>query len=117
MNGVEILSSDVVYTTEYIGWILPAFIGAGVLVGLIFAIADWIDFGFNTDGIVAIFACTAIGLFIGAIGTLASAHETDTVDYIEHKVIVSEEVNFVEFTDKYEILDQEGKIYIVRERE
>lgn len=33
-----------------------------------------------------------------------------------YKVIVSEEVSMTEFTNKYEIVDTEGSIYIVKER-
>ena len=35
----------------------------------------------------------------------------------QYKVTISDEVSFNEFMDKYEILDQEGKIYTVKERE
>lgn len=117
MNGVEILSFETIYATEVLSWILPVFVGAGILIGLIIAIVEWVDLGFDADGIFAIFTCALIGLFLGAIGTLMSEHETATVDYIEYKVTISEEVNFVEFTDKYEILDREGKIFTVRERD
>lgn len=117
MNGVEILSSETVYTTEMCEWLLLAFVVAGLLVGLIIFIADWIDSGFDAGGIFLVIACTLVGLFLGAIGLVVSIHETDTVDHIEYKVTVSEEVNFVEFIDKYEIIEQEGKIFTVRERE
>jgi hypothetical protein len=40
-----------------------------------------------------------------------------TVNYIELKVTIDDSVLMNEFLDKYEILDQEGKIYTVKERE
>ena len=117
MDGVEILSSETIYTTDMLSCILPVFVGAGILIGLIIAIVGWVDFGFTADSIFAIFTCAFIGLFIGTIGMLISKHKTTTVDYIEYKVTISEEVKFVEFTDKYEILDREGKSFTVRERD
>lgn len=36
--------------------------------------------------------------------------------YNEYKVIVDESVSFEEFTDKYEVVGQEGEIYTVVER-
>lgn len=36
--------------------------------------------------------------------------------YSEYKVIVDESVSFKEFTDKYEVVGQEGEIYTVVER-
>lgn len=117
MNGVEILSSETIYATDMLRWILPVFVGIGILIGFIIAIVERVDFGFNTGSIFAIFTCALIGLFIGTIGMLMSAHKTTTVDYIEYKVTIDEEVNFIEFVDKYEILGREGKIFTVRERD
>lgn len=34
-----------------------------------------------------------------------------------YKVTISDEVNFVEFNDKYEIIDQDGLIYTIKEKE
>ncbi|MBO5828846.1 MAG: hypothetical protein J6R59_10415 [Paludibacteraceae bacterium] len=117
MNGVEILSSKPIYEVEAYCWLIAVFAGVGLLIGLIVAIVNWIDFGFDSDYIWTIIGCTITGVFIGFLGSVISEHETDTVDYIEYKVTVSEDINFTEFMDKYEVLDQEGKIYIVRERE
>ena len=41
----------------------------------------------------------------------------DSIKYIQYKVTIDETVSMVKFMDKYEIIDQEGKIYTVRERE
>lgn len=34
-----------------------------------------------------------------------------------YKVTISDEVNFVEFNNKYEIIDQDGLIYTIKEKE
>ena len=116
IEGVEILSQTNVYEYTESGWLLFLFLGIGFVVGLILAIRMWIDLGFNGAGICCIIACTGLGLVIGFIVVGISKEPTDIVDYVEYKVTISDEVNFNEFADKYEILDQEGKIYTVKEK-
>jgi hypothetical protein len=40
----------------------------------------------------------------------------DTTEVTEYKVTIDDSVKYVEFTEKYEVVDQEGEIYTVRER-
>lgn len=117
MNGVEILAQNTIYETEYNYWYLLIFTGIGLLIGLIIAIVCWFRYGFDADYFMPIALTTMLGVTIGLNVTVSFEYETDTVDYIEYKVTVSENVNFTEFIDKYEIIDQECKIYTVRERE
>ena len=116
IEGVEILSQTNVYEYTESGWLLFLFFGIGFVGGLILAIIMWIDFGFNVEGIFGIIACTGLGLIIGVMAAKISKEPTNIVDYVEYKVTISDEVNFNEFADKYEILDQEGKIYTVKEK-
>lgn len=53
-------------------------------------------------------------VFIGCLGGIC--RKTD-IDHIEYKVTVDDSVSINEFLNKYEILDKEGKIYTVKERE
>ena len=69
------------------GPFLLVFIGISILVG--------IAFGF---------------LFGYEVAPNPSEYET------QYKVTISDEVNFNEFQEHYEIIDRDGKIYIVRER-
>ena len=117
MTGVEILSSQAIYEVDAYWWLIVVFASVGLLIGLIVSINNWIDFGFDSDHILLIIGCTFIGAYIGLIGFVISEHETNTVDYIEYKATVSDEVSMNEFYEKYEVVDQEGKIYTVRERE
>lgn len=117
MNGVEILNSETIYQTEIYWWLIPLFAGIGLLIGLIISISEWIDFGFDAEMFIFILLLVVAGAFIGSIGMGISVHETDTVDHIEYKVTIDDSVSMNEFLDKYEILDQEGKIYTVKERE
>lgn len=40
----------------------------------------------------------------------------DTTEVTEYKVTIDDSVSYVEFMEKYEVIDQEGEIYTVRER-
>jgi ABC-type uncharacterized transport system permease subunit len=117
MNGVEILNQSNIYETDVYWWILIVCAGAGLLGGLIASIKEWINYGFDASYVVMTVMMTLACSFAGLIFTLASEHETETIDYIEYKVTASEDVTLNDFLDKYEILDQEGKIYIVKEKE
>lgn len=117
MNGVEILNQTNIYQTEYSTWVFWLILAICFTIGLVVAIIEWVDFGFNIDGVIALVACTVIGFFLGIAGGVATEHETDKLDYIEYQVTVSNEVNFNEFLEKYEILGQEGKIYTIKEGE
>lgn len=115
MNGVEILSSAEVATTsafnwEFAAWLLLVFVAAGVFVGILFSIAfnDWPMFGL----IFIIFAC--VGLVIGFIAGITE--QVPTGYETQYKITVSDEASMAEFLEKYEIIEQEGKIYTVREK-
>ena len=61
-----------------------------------------------------IMGLAGISSFIVSILVLnTSPQETQTL----YEVIISEEVSFKDFTSKYEIIEQRGEIYIVKERE
>ena len=116
MPGVEILSSQTIYQTENLWWFILLGAGLGFLVSLIAAIIDGVSLKFEWIHISFVLACTVVGCFIGLIPAALCEIETDTIDYIEYKVTVDDSVSMNEFLDKYEILDQEGKIYTVKER-
>lgn len=114
MRGVEILSERVVYKVEYFEPIIAIIVITGVILGgTIGYIASHKDSECAFLGGICGFI---FGIFLLIFIFPLTAHTTDTIDYIEYKAIISDEVNFNEFNDKYEILGQEGKIYTIRER-
>jgi formate/nitrite transporter FocA (FNT family) len=117
MNGVEILNQTTIYETDVYLWIFWVIVSAGFLISLGVAIYNWAQYGFDGVFIAVIFLVTLLCFWIGLLGVVLSAHDTDTVDHIEYQVTVSDDVNFNEFSAKYEILGQEGRIYTVKERE
>ena len=117
MNGVEILNQTTVYETKECWGILWVFIGAGFLISFGIAIYNWVRYGFDADLILLIGYVTLACCIVGFMGVGMSVHYTDTVDYIEYQVTVSDDVNFNEFYSKYEIINQKGKIYTIKEKE
>lgn len=116
MNGVEILlTTEVVTETTYNWWlagfIYLGFVILGGIVGYCFA-EPWCK-GEGTYIGCTISALT--GIFIFAMVAVATAKPTTYETH--YKVTIDDSVSMTEFMDKYEILDQEGKIYTVKERE
>ena len=117
MTGVEILSSETIYEITSYPWLIAVFAGIGFLTSLICFIFYWSDMGFDVEDFGIILVCTLVGSILGFLAFIAFTPETDTVHHIEYKVTIDNSVSMNEFLDKYEIIDQEGKIYTVKERE
>lgn len=116
MNGVNVLNVETIYKVECLWGLIPAFAAVGFVVGIGYAIATWCDTGFSGAELALVFVLTIACGFVGFIVAIISEYETDVVDHIEYQVTVSDDVNFTEFMSKYEIVDQEGLIYTVKER-
>lgn len=111
MTGVEILSSETIHNTILPEWCLIAgmVLGTVHLLSAILLIADY----HHIAGIIV--AVLAVGWFVFAL--LGVISDDNNHNHIEYKVTIDDSVSMNEFLDKYEILDQEGKIYTVKERE
>ena len=115
MDGVEILNQAEIMKSAWswdVFWVFfLIFAGIGLIVGF-FVRLDRYEILANT--IVGVVIGAIIGVVIG--GSLACTATVPTGTY-EYQVTISEDVNFVEFNQKYEIIKQEGKIYTVVLRE
>ena len=111
MNGVEIVNT--IY--EYGGLISPLWVLAFVIPGLIIAIVGLCTIKYDAVQHI-LFRLAGIVLLGVLVCGICTSIKTDEIIETKYEVIVSEGVDFVEFMDKYEILDQEGKIYTVREK-
>ena len=111
MDGVEILSSISIYNTILPEWaivvsVLLLFIA--MIEGCIFICHDKYKLGISCF----ILAST---MLIGTI--LGASINTNSVHHIEYKVTIDDTVVMNDFMEQYEIIDQEGKIYTIKERE
>ena len=111
MTGVEILSSKIMYNA-----ILPEYwIAIGLILAFTFMCLT-VCFYVKSNNWAAIL-CLILMVISIVIVCLGAISNKNSVDYIEYKVTIDDSVSMNEFLDKYEILDQEGKIYTVKERE
>ena len=116
MTGVEILSTAEVVSETTFNW-TAFWIATGIffimaLVLIIYvAITEFMGWDFIVPMLIIIMILSPLlGLPMGKLFRTPIAYET------QHKVTINESVSMVEFLDKYEIIDQEGKIYTVREK-
>ena len=111
MTGVEILTEEVVYNT-----IVPEQLGAaGLILGIVFVILTFKCL--NNEYNVAAVIFTVLFLICVTLYVLGLMDNENSIDHIEYKVTISDDVSLTEFNEKYEIIEQDGKIYTVRERE
>ena len=111
MNGVEILNSETIYETFLpVWWILVA-----MIVGFVCLM---MTIYFAVEGKILpciLFIILVVGCSI--LFVCACVPNENSIHHTEYKVTIDDSVSMNEFLDKYEILDQEGKIYTVKERE
>lgn len=111
MAGVTILNSEVVMT-EHPLFITFGLIGIGILVlGLILGLS----FKEDNGGFIMLVSIV-IGTLV-AFGGMGWASINKVEDYVKYDVLVSENVMFQEFYNKYEILEAKGQVYTVKEIE
>ena len=115
MNGVEILSQEEVvtataYNTTAAGIGMIATIIVMVIIGAFIAWHEgegvWVIL-FLLLGLVC--SCL-VGMVIASETSYPTAYET------HYKVTFDDNVSMNEFNEKYELINQEGKIYTIRER-
>ena len=113
MTGVEILNEYAVYTTPL--WVFVVIILA-VIGAIIFVSA--IDGCTSEAGEWICLICGTLCILTLAVFGLLTAFDDYFKEYshTEYKVTIDDSVSMNEFLDKYEILDQEGKIYTVKEK-
>lgn len=115
MSGVEILAVEEVVTKTAFNW--NAFL---ILFGIVSAI--FIGFGIfmsiHHDDWCQLLIGILLGLLIGGIfGTILGAGLAVPSEYeTQYKVTISDEVSMNDFINRYEIVEQNGRLYTVRER-
>ena len=108
LNGVEILSQEVIPVMKsHYGWGI-------IVVTLLVVIFVYVLASLLFDDVIG----SILALFVVLIGGCIDCTTKDKVsEYIQYKVTISDDVNFVEFTERYEVLEQDDKIYTIIERD
>ena len=121
MEGVRILAEQIIYKENLIAELLFGLsVGAATVIGIVLLTVLFVALE-SGDFILIPFLGVSIfiGLFIASSFLAIKFYEDwqyKEIDYIEKKVILEDTVQMNEFLNHYEILDQDGEIYIVRER-
>ena len=110
MTGVIILNEQAIYNSFLPNWCIgAALIRMAICLVLAFVSLanDWI-----------VFTCVCAILCVGSMCTcwFGSMENKNEIACIEYKVAIDDSVSMNEFLAKYEILDQEGNIYTIREK-
>ena len=114
MPGVEILNTTIHYKEVMPAWALIVIITIIVIPAVAMLIGSILHNNL-------LFTIGGISLILGFVLALAIGTKirqtTNEIEYIEHEVLVDDSVSLTEFTKKYEIVSQKGKIYVIREKE
>ena len=116
MQGVEILTSAQVAAEFVFNWTVFWWV-AGVVLGIFLIVGIWKVITDQCDWTV-IPALFVAGIIIGALGGLGLGEVTATIinHETQYKVTISDEVSMNEFYEHYEVIEQDGKIFTVREK-
>ena len=117
MIGVEILNETQVVAESAFNWTAfwitgSIIFGIFIIIGIVLSIIEGPDLG---GWIAVICAGIVLGLLFGFIWGMW--YETPTKYETHYQVIIDDSVSMNDFLDKYEIIDTEGKILTVRERD
>ena len=110
MEGITILNQFVVDNAP-VGW-LAAVAGAVLLCVCFWAFISfigWREYGYSIAFVILGIICS--GLIVSGVTITNTPPET------RYQVLIDESVSMSEFFEKYEIIEQEGKIYTVKEKE
>lgn len=120
MSGVEILTSQEVAIEYAFNWVAfwIAF-GIAMIITIIastlfaYYLSDEVSVGFSFSMLICVglFCSVFTGCLLGRIGQVPIKYET------QYKVTISNEVKISDFYEKYEIIEQDGKIFTVREKQ
>ena len=114
MPGVEILNTIIHYKEVLPTWVIIVIIAIIVIPAVASLIGEIQDKDLlSTIGRISLIFVLSVALLMGT----KIRQTTNQIDYIEHEVLINDSVSLTEFNEKYEIVSQKGKIYVVREKE
>lgn len=115
MSGIEILTSESVATATIFNmeafWITVC---AVCLICLCIGVLMSIDESSCAPVIFMTIVGIILGVMTGAVGGEALATPTDYETH--YKVTISNEVSMAEFCEHYEVIEQDGKMFTIREK-
>jgi hypothetical protein len=114
MDGVQFVLHNPQYITEYTwGWSWMGFL-TGILALVFIGIFIFlIETGDPAYIACAVFVCVFI---FGTLSLFSTAKENKSYSHSEYVVVIHEDVDCKEFLKKYEVIEQNGDLITVKER-
>lgn len=115
MTGVEILASKEIVVETVFNW-TAFWICAGIV--FVFFIAMGLFLSVNENNYSNLFICFVIGIGMGVLfgSILGVGFGTPAAYETQYDVIISPEVSMAEFYERYEVIEQDGRIFTIREK-
>lgn len=111
LEGIHVLSETIKWTASVGELVLGIILG---ILAISFIASAWVMFKDKDGFFFGIFSFVAILLTIGTIASISSY--ANRKPYQQYKATIDESVSLTEFTQRYEIVDVDGKIYTIREK-
>lgn len=111
LDGITLLDTGTKIVSYTWGWNWGGFIA--IIFAILLIVVSIICMIDGTGG--EIFFIAAI--FVGMLGLFIFAHAKPAKTINTYSVIIDDSVSMTEFYDKYEVLDIQGKIFTITERE
>lgn len=106
MTGINVLAEYTAGGTPVAGAVISSILTVlGFIIFIVGIAWEWDDDVTGVGGL----------LFVISLVLLLIAIFNAEPEHTRYKVTISDEVNLVEFLERYEILDTEGEIYTIRE--
>ena len=117
MSGVEILATEEV-AVAWASWNWKGFLATvwicvfvAIIAGLLAGVTDDWELGIMIFFVIFVAGSALFGTLVGCTTGEPTEYET------QYKVVIDDSVSMNDFLEKYEIIDQDEKIYTVREKE
>jgi hypothetical protein len=117
MQGIEFLTSTQVATEwafnwTVFWWVLGVIFGVCLIISIYYVVSDQCEWGI-------IPLLSFLGIMIGSlVGILFGKSDAEPIAYETHyKVTISEEVSLKDFYECYDVVEQDGKIFTIREKD
>lgn len=109
MDGVNILYQSEITTTPF--WVV--IVGIVLFYTAIFAFIEGIK---SRSCPVKLIAFIIAGVSIGVLITIANTSLCIPTDRYHYEATIDDDVTFTELYEKYEIIEQKGEIYILKDK-
>lgn len=117
MDGVTILNTITENVSNTAGLVVALIFSIVVIISSFIAIIVVSDKFSEFNGFVIAYIITGIVGILFVILLILELNTQPQEPQTLYEITISDEVSFKDFTSKYEIIEQRGEIYVVKERE